>query len=293
MAVERRAWVTHLIAFLAGAALTLATAYLGWRSDVGFLADGDRPARGPATNEADAFAATSGPERADGIFTEDALRMDFDEGTVLGASLPRFIRDSSGHAHTGSVLSDRHGLGRILVLRDTSAVDRAARFPRSCQDKRSPCPKAIIEVPSSPDLDPGRRDFAFGARVMIEPEQASSSSNILQKGFDAKGVGQWKLQISDKDAVPQCVLVPSTGVRTFAATSQVGIGDAAWHELECRRLGSRLMIMVDGHEQGSVRTPGRLHVSSEVPLRIGGKSLNPDNNQYFGSIDDVWLAIRQ
>jgi hypothetical protein len=50
------------------------------------------------------------------------------------------------------------------------------------------------------------------------------------------------------------------------------------------------VISVDGVEHGSKALPEGLDISPEGPVRIGGKNLKPDNDQYFGTLDDVYVA---
>ena len=75
------------------------------------------------------------------------------------------------------------------------------------------------------------------------------------------------------------------------ARSRVSIANGSWHTLECRRTGPTLSIVVDGQVQQSVAVPPALSVVSAMPFSIGGKGVGADNDQFHGSVDDVWVHI--
>ena len=59
----------------------------------------------------------------------------------------------------------------------------------------------------------------------------------------------------------------------------------------CRRTGPTLSILVDGQMQASAAVPANLAVSSTRPFSVGGKGAGADNDQFHGSVDDVWIHI--
>jgi hypothetical protein len=68
------------------------------------------------------------------------------------------------------------------------------------------------------------------------------------------------------------------------------VADGGWHTIECRRDATTLTILVDGVPRGSARIPADLSVSNTAPLSIGGKGAYRDNDQFQGTLDDVWLS---
>jgi hypothetical protein len=78
--------------------------------------------------------------------------------------------------------------------------------------------------------------------------------------------------------------------RIHLARSSVTVADGGWHTIECRRDATTLTILVDGVPRGSARIPADLSVSNTAPLSIGGKGAYRDNDQFQGTLDDVWLS---
>jgi hypothetical protein len=164
-------------------------------------------------------------------------------------------------------------------------------FPAPCPPSpTATCPKAIIEVDGNPALDPGPRDYEWGASVLLKADETSEGSNIVQKGFSVGGGSQWKLQVDGDDGHPSCVVVGEGESTIHEVYADVTIADGAWHDVSCRRDPAKLVITVDGAERKSTSIPRDLTISPTGPMRIGGKSLKPNNDQYFGTLDDVYVS---
>ena len=73
--------------------------------------------------------------------------------------------------------------------------------------------------------------------------------------------------------------------------SHTSVADGDWHTLECRRTGTELAILVDGREGASATVPAALEIVTPQPLSIGGKGTGVNNDQFHGSLDDVWISI--
>jgi hypothetical protein len=82
-------------------------------------------------------------------------------------------------------------------------------------------------------------------------------------------------------------LNPGTAAFRFG----VPVADGQWHAVECARVGGLLTLTVDGTVRGSVALPTTLSVSNTQPLSIGGKGTSPNNDQFAGSLDDVYVDI--
>ncbi|WP_155369322.1 LamG-like jellyroll fold domain-containing protein [Catellatospora vulcania] len=177
-----------------------------------------------------------------------------------------------------------------LVPRDG---DFAVRFPGPCASKDDKqCPRAILDAGASPALNPGLRAFRWGAAVLMAPEETSKGANVLQKGYSQFGT-QFKLQVDGVKGIPSCVVAgPQNGKNVInVAQATKGVADGSWHTVECSRDGAVLRISVDGVPQGEATIPADLAISNDAPLRIGGKGVAPNNDQFHGTLDDLFVAI--
>jgi len=196
----------------------------------------------------------------------------------------RSIADESGNGHTlklitgngGTVSTVRHGAGHAL------------RFPAKCTGKAT-CPHAALQSPSAASLNPGTRPISYGAKVLLSPRQTSKGQNVVQKGYSATS-SQYKLQVDGAAGRASCVLVGAQpGIKLI--TSSVSVADGTWHAVECRRTATALTVLVDGAVRGNRALVGGLSVANDRPLSIGGKGAYFDNDQFQGTLDDVWVRI--
>jgi hypothetical protein len=179
----------------------------------------------------------------------------------------------------------------LALVPGAHAGESAAKFPDACTDEPTACPKALIEVASTPGLSPEDRDLSFGATLRVRPDETSTGSNVLQKGFSTSKRGQYKLQLDDPEGRPSCVLVGEGSDAAHEAVSQLSIADDAWHDVVCRRDGPALSITVDGQRTGIATLPADMWISNDDPIRIGAKNLKADNDQFFGSVLAVFVDI--
>ena len=194
------------------------------------------------------------------------------------------IADESGHGHTLRAVAAHGGSVRQVVHGRGSAI----AFPAECVT--AVCPHVALRSPSAADLNPGTRDIAYGAEVLLPPGQTSKGENIVQKGYSATS-SQWKLQVDGVAGRPSCVLVDDRRPTYRIAYSSVSIADGRWHALQCRRAGTTLAIFVDGVTRGSTAVPSTLSVTNQRPLCIGAKGAFPDNDQFNGALDNVWVQV--
>jgi hypothetical protein len=203
-------------------------------------------------------------------------RYDFDGRSALV--------DDSGHGHTMRLITSRGGTVRPVI----HGAGHGLQFPAKCSG--ATCPRAVLQSPHSADLNPGRRPIAWGATVRLARSQTTSGQNVVQKGYSATS-SQYKLQIDGRAGRPSCVLV-DVGKRAIRLVrSSVSVANGAWHTVQCRRYGARLGILVDGRTRGLIRIPSTLSVVNKHPLRIGGKGVYADNDQFRGAVDDVFVRI--
>lgn len=194
------------------------------------------------------------------------------------------IIDESGHGHTLTVITAHGGTVKPVVHGQGAAL----AFPARCT--APVCPHVALQTPTSDDLNPGRRDIAYGADVLLAADQTSGGQNVVQKGYSTTS-SQWKLQIDGAAGRPSCVLVDDRRPVIRIVTSSVSVADGHWHALRCERAGRVFAISVDGVLRGATSVPARLSVSNQRPLSIGGKGAFPDNDQFNGALDNVWVQI--
>ena len=193
------------------------------------------------------------------------------------------IRDDSGNGHTMSLFSGRGGRIRLVG----HGAGQAMQFPAKCKGAR--CPHAVLQSPHAAELNPGTKGLAFGATVRLRRSQTSKGQNVVQKGYSITG-SQYKLQIDGSAGRPSCVLV-DVKKDLRQVWSSVPVADGNWHTVRCQRLGVALRIMVDGAVTGLTKIPAGLSVANNHPLSIGGKGAYADNDQFQGSLDDVFVRI--
>ncbi|WP_305784266.1 LamG-like jellyroll fold domain-containing protein [Symbioplanes lichenis] len=199
------------------------------------------------------------------------------------------------YSFDGGSLADRSGHGPALAVRSVSGgrvtlTGGHAAFPALCTTAK-PCPRALLEGPDDPDLDPQSRPFRWGAKVRVTKAQlGAGSANVVQKGV-ADTDSQWKLQIGARQGKAHCVVVGQGGTRAVIhlVRSSAGVADGAWHDILCVRAGTRLTVFVDGHDRGHGTIPAGLSVANALPLRIGGPNLGGD--LYHGELDDVIARV--
>jgi hypothetical protein len=205
------------------------------------------------------------------------------EGLSGALATGTVVPDTSGRDHDGVV---RTSSDAVTLTATTIEGEAAIQFPAPC--RKGTCPKAVIEVASSIDLIPGVFDFAWGGRVLLTPAQTSEGSNILQKGFANGGGAEWKLQVDGAKGNPSCTLVGRGDSVKHLATSKVSVADGRWHDITCQRIGEEMTVEVDGVRTGKARVPADLVVSPEGDVRVGGKNVKDDNDQFFGAVATVF-----
>ncbi len=193
----------------------------------------------------------------------------FDDGSGNGHLLRTVTRNG------GRVTTAPHGNGQALV------------FPVRCTG--GTCPRVVLQANDTADLNPGGKTLAYGANVLLGKSEGASPENILQKGFTTGG--QYKLQIDGTTGKPSCAMSDSHGGPVYLARSRTSIGDGQWHGLECRRDAETLSVVVDDQVQTSTAIPAALSVTTVQPFSLGGKGVGADNDQFHGSLDDVWIRV--
>jgi hypothetical protein len=208
------------------------------------------------------------------------------EGEDVAPDGSQVFADAAGGSSEGTVVAANGGEVQRVAGPDGGS---AVAFPPKC-DQDAGCPRAMVEVAPAPTLDPGDRDFEFGATVWLAPDQTTTGSNIVQRGrFGTEG-GQWKLQVDNDEGHPSCVVRgDAPGAQPVVVRSKVTISDSAWHRVVCRRDADGVTIEVDGKPDQRDGETGS--VTSDWPIRIGAPGVGEGDDQFHGRIDDVYLLI--
>jgi len=192
--------------------------------------------------------------------------------------------DGSGKGH----MLKAAAVNGATVKLDPRGNGQALTFPTKCTGIG--CPRLVLQAVDVPDLNPGAGDFRYGAQVLLSPAEGAAPSNILQKGYSSAG-GQYKLGVDGVSGKAGCAMSDKDSTTIYVAKSQTGIADGSWHALECRRVGTALSILVDDQVRGTVTLPAGLAVVTTQPFSVGGKGTGENNNQFHGSVDDVWISV--
>jgi hypothetical protein len=217
--------------------------------------------------------------------------------TTTGAPGPGFVASYNfDSTDTDGTFDDGSGQGHLLRAATRGATlgttargtGQAVVFPAPCDG--SACPRLVLQTASTPALNPGAKPLRFGARVLLAQGQTSEGENVLQKGYSTTG-GQYKLQVDGVKGKPSCAMSDKASTTIYKAQGGTSIADGTWHTLECRRVGTSLSVLVDGRLAATRTLPAALSVDTTQPLSIGGKGLAENNDQFHGTLDDVWVAI--
>ncbi len=206
-------------------------------------------------------------------------RYNFDGGAVDNK-----INDLSGKGANLIVRGEDNG----TVTISTEGGGRFASFPAPCTSDI--CARAILEAPSSPDLNPGVRAFRWAATVRLTAQQMKGKANIMQKGLSGAD-SVWKMQLTGKTGRAQCVMTGKGATESFSATSARPIADGEWHKVVCERSGTSLSISVDGVPGTRATIPATLAVENAMPLRIGGPNFGTSSDMFHGQLDDVYIQV--
>jgi hypothetical protein len=236
---------------------------------------------GSATPDREALPSSS--HETTSVPGDPDLWLSFDSDTAADGQAPEY-RDAAGNGHLGRVVVANGG--SVEAVPGPPDHDLAVAFPSRCTADTG-CPRALVEVPADPSLDPGMAPFAYGASVWLAPDQTSIGSNIVQKGRFGTTGGQWKLQIDGLAGEPSCVV--RSGGDVVTVRSSVAVADRRWHRVVCRRDAGTVSIDVDGTVDRKVVRTGS--VESPMPVRVGSPGVGDHDDQFHGRIDDVFLVI--
>ncbi|BCJ71673.1 hypothetical protein CS0771_12170 [Catellatospora sp. IY07-71] len=268
-----RWWIAAAFGLVAVAAVVVV---LVLRQD-GPVPDAAAPSSAPSS--AAPPSPSAAPSRAVGAH---GVLLDFSDGLTVARV--------AGGEQT-AVREERSTGGEVrLVPRDGGW---AVHFPARCQEADpKQCPRAILESSAGASLNPGTGRLHWGAAVLMTAEETSDGSNVVQKGYSQTG-SQFKLQVDGAKGLPSCVVAgPVAGVNGIhVVKAKRTVADGQWHRIACVREGDRLRIEVDGAAEAEITIPAELDITNDAPLRIGGKGVAVNNDQFHGTLDDVFVDI--
>jgi hypothetical protein len=227
------------------------------------------------------------------------LRYDF-EGEFEQDGKALYVPDVSGSAHRGQVRSTEVNDPLVTqVPREDGNGVQALQFPAGCPAE--PCPRAILEVEDSRDLDPGQRDFAITLDILVPQGSVARAQNVIQKGFFDDD-GQWKIEIGLGGRASCVFHFPEDGTLADAGMPlnlriETPINDDSWHALRCERRGQHLAFVLDGGADAAetdVAPDVTIDLTNPTPIRVGGESISQGENgsdQFHGSLDNVAVEL--
>jgi hypothetical protein len=192
--------------------------------------------------------------------------------------------DGTGNRHLLQTLAVNGGMVRRVPHGNGLGIG----FPPKCAGAN--CARVVLQATDVPDLNPGARNLRYGAAIRLSPAETSSGENVMQKGYSTTG-GQYKLQVDGASGKPSCVLSDRKQPTIHVVKGTRSVADGTWHTVECGRAGTALRILVDGRVVRTTTVPAGLSVVTTQPLSLGGKGTGLDNDQFHGSLDDIWVKI--
>lgn len=177
--------------------------------------------------------------------------------------------------------------GGAIALVPGPGGGRVARFPSGCTGRE--CPRVVIEIADDPALDPGPAAFSFGARLRMPQRESAQGMNVMQKGRYRTQGGQWKLQVDNRAGQPSCVFRSGPGSRPVIVVSTLSVTDGAWHDVRCVRTTTAVAVVVD--RRTTRRATAAVDIDNGSAVLIGGNALAATSDQFYGSLDSVFLRI--
>ena len=165
----------------------------------------------------------------------------FEQGISTDAQANRYVTDVTGHGHIGYLKTGQTG---DLTVIDHPGQGNAVHFPAPCTSTpTTTCALALIQPARADDLNPGTRDFSYGADVLITSTETRRHASIMQKGPVPNPGGQWKLQIEDTAGRPSCVITGKGSLRgdIFRAVATASVADGNWHKVQCVKTATVLL----------------------------------------------------
>lgn len=186
--------------------------------------------------------------------------------------------DSAGGDNNGSVNSVVTGVAAL-------AGGRAYLFDGAT---------SWVQVPDSNNLDPGSAAITVRATVQVTSGLILDDSyEVVRKGTVKTRGGEWKMEVKRSSSTVGRLHCVFKGVLPNGTTSRVSkvaapdVVDGRPHTLQCQRIGTQVVAVVDGRASGVTRATGS--IANAESLVIGSKVAGDD--VMLGVIDAVSVTV--
>ena len=144
---------------------------------------------------------------------------------------------------------------------------------------------AIINVPSSPSLNPGAAAFSVTVSFNTAVVTSDDSADIIRKGLSTNSKTLWKVEMrpssTRKTEQVRCYFHGTSGVGSLYGGKN--IADGQWHTVTCAKQADKVIVVLDGKTRTKAAKVGS--ISNSAPLTIGAKAANDD--AYQGLVDEA------
>jgi len=147
---------------------------------------------------------------------------------------------------------------------------------------------AIVNVPSSPSLNPGATSFSATVHINTSVVTRDDSADVIRKGLSTNSKTLWKMELrpssTRKTEKVRCYFHGTSA--TASIYGPANVADGAWHTITCAKQAGKIVVIQDGKTRSKAATVGS--ISNSAPLTVGAKASNDD--AYQGFVDDASFA---
>jgi hypothetical protein len=148
---------------------------------------------------------------------------------------------------------------------------------------------SIVNVPSSPSLNPGSAAFSVTVHINTSVVTRDDSADAIRKGLSTNSKTFWKIELrpssTHKTEKVRCYFRGTAGIVSLYGSANVA--DGLWHTITCTKQAGSISITQDGKTRTKAGTAGS--ISNSAPLTVGAKTFNDD--AYTGLIDEASFSL--
>jgi hypothetical protein len=182
---------------------------------------------------------------------------------------------------SGTTMTDSSGSGNVGTLENVTRV--APGFNGSGRAYLFNGTNSRVIVPNSASLNPGSSTITITMHVRFDqqPSAAVGDYDLVRKQTAA---ARFKAEILSTGRA-YCTFKGTGG--TLSITAGPDLSDDGWHTIVCKKVSSRIVLIVDGSSFARTGTVGS--ISNGISVVLGGKPTSGD--WYEGIMDEVKIAI--